>query len=104
MLLCHNEILLQYDTSIVSLIVYLEFSHFDLHYLYSSTNHPHPGMGGAGGPGEHKTQHPAGPADLSRLFQPADAYLRVLGDKCQTVSETLEELFMAVRHQVRHPG
>lgn len=38
MLLCHNEILLQYDTSIVSLIVYLEFSHFDLHYLYSSTN------------------------------------------------------------------
>lgn len=38
MLLCHNEILLQYDTSIVSLIVYLEFPHFDLHYLYSSTN------------------------------------------------------------------
>lgn len=37
MLLCHNEILLQYDTSIVSCIVYLEFSHFDLHYLYSST-------------------------------------------------------------------
>jgi len=36
-LLCHNEILLQYDTSIVSCIVYLEFSHFDLHYLYSST-------------------------------------------------------------------
>ena len=34
MLLCHNEILLQYDISIVSCIVYLEFSHFDLHYLY----------------------------------------------------------------------
>src|SRR5699024_6757780 len=46
MLLCHNEILLQYDTSIVSCIVYLEFSHFDLHYLYSSTtgtvDHPTP--------------------------------------------------------------
>ena len=37
MLLCHNEILLQYDTSIISCIVYLEFSHFDLHYLYTST-------------------------------------------------------------------
>ena len=37
MLICHNEILLQYDTSIVSYIVYLEFSHFDLYYLYSST-------------------------------------------------------------------
>ena len=35
MLLCHNAILLQYDT-IVSFIVYLEFSYFDLHYLYSS--------------------------------------------------------------------
>ena len=41
MLLCHNEILLQYDTSIVSLIVYLEFSHFDLYYLYSSTTVNH---------------------------------------------------------------
>ena len=28
--------LLLYDTSIVSYIVYLGFSHFDLHYLYSS--------------------------------------------------------------------
>ena len=37
MLLCYKEILLQPDTSIVSRIVYLEFSHFDLHYLYSST-------------------------------------------------------------------
>ncbi|OUN70062.1 hypothetical protein B5G11_06900, partial [Drancourtella sp. An57] len=37
MLLCHNEILLQYDISIISCIVYLEFSHFDLHYLYTST-------------------------------------------------------------------
>ena len=37
MLICPNEILLQYDTSIVSYIVYLEFSHFDLYYLYSST-------------------------------------------------------------------
>ena len=36
MLLCRNEILLLYDTSIVSYIVYLGFSHFDLHYLYSS--------------------------------------------------------------------
>lgn len=36
MLLCYNEILLQYDTSIVSYIVYLEFSHFDLHYLYTT--------------------------------------------------------------------
>ena len=37
MLLCHNEILLQYNTSIVSCIVYLEFSHFDLQYLDTST-------------------------------------------------------------------
>ena len=37
MLICRNEIFLQYDTSIISLSVYLEFSHFDLHYLYFST-------------------------------------------------------------------
>ena len=39
MLICHNVILLQHDTSIVSCIVYWKFSHFGLHYLYSSTKY-----------------------------------------------------------------
>ncbi|MST67371.1 hypothetical protein FYJ57_11745 [Lachnospiraceae bacterium BSM-380-WT-5A] len=48
MLLCHNEILLQH-VSIVPCLYIFGTSHFDLYYLYSSTNLyiAHQGMAGS---------------------------------------------------------
>ena len=43
MLLCHNEILLQH-VSIVPCLYIFGTSHFDLYYLYSSTNHSNSGL------------------------------------------------------------